>query len=143
MSVGHVRPTATITLDGARAALDVALARAEEIGGRFTIAVVDAGGSLIALTRMDGAFTHSGPIAQDKARTVVGFGGASSGGLSEAIADEPHVLFGIAKREGVAAFGGGVPIVVADEVVGAIGASGGSAEEDTEVAQAGARAVKP
>lgn len=135
------RPSATVTLAGARAALDAALARAEELGVRMNIAVVDPGGCVIAFARMDGAFALSGDIARDKARTVVGFGGAPSAGLYEAIADEPAVRDGIANRDGVAAFGGGVPITLDGELVGAVGVSGGSAEEDTQVAQAGADAL--
>lgn len=136
-----VRPSATVTLAGARAALDAALATAEDLGTRMNVAVVDPGGCVIAFARMDGAFALSGDIARDKARTVVGFGGAPSGGLYEAIAGEPAVRDGIANRAGVAAFGGGVPITVDGELVGAVGASGGSAEEDTQVAQAGADAL--
>lgn len=136
-----VRPSQAITLEGARLALDASLTRAGEIGGAFNIAVVDAGGWLIAFARMDGAFALSGGIAHDKARTVVGFGGAPTDGLYEAIAPEPAVRDGIAGRSGVAAFAGGVPIVIDGELVGAVGASGGSADQDKEVAGAGAAAL--
>ncbi|WP_307818015.1 GlcG/HbpS family heme-binding protein [Janibacter endophyticus] len=141
MTDGMTRPTRALTLAGARAALDAALARAEEIDARMNVAVVDAGGTIVAFARMDGAFNLSGGIARDKAKTVVGFGGVPSAGLYEGLKDEPAVRDGIANREGVAAFGGGVPIVVDGELVGAVGASGGSAEEDTQVAQAGADAL--
>ena len=141
MTDGYTRPSAALTLAGARAALDAALARAEEMGARMNVAVADAGGTIVAFARMDGAFNLSGGIARDKARTVVGFGGVPSAGLYEAIEGEPAVRDGIANRDGVAAFGGGVPILVDGELVGAVGASGGSAEEDTQVAQAGADAL--
>ena len=136
-----VRATHALTYAGARLALDAALARAQDIGGRFNIAVTDSGGALLAFARMDGAFAFSGDIAIDKARTVAGFGGIASADLYAAVESEEAVRFGIAKRPGVAAFGGGVPIRVDGELVGAVGASGGSAEEDTEVAAAGAAAV--
>ena len=136
-----VRATHALTYAGARLALDAALTRAEEIGGRFNIAVTDTGGALLAFARMDGAFAFSGDIAIDKARTVAVFGGIPSADLYAGIEAEEAVRFGIAKRAGVAAFGGGVPIRVDGELVGAVGASGGSAEEDTEVAAAGAAAV--
>lgn len=136
-----VRATHALTYAGARLALDAALARAQEIGGRFNIAVTDTGGALLAFARMDGAFAFSADIAIDKARTVTGFGGIPSADLYAGIESEEAVRFGIAKRPGVAAFGGGVPIRVDGELVGAVGASGGSAEEDTEVAAAGAAAV--
>ncbi|MEI2777996.1 MAG: heme-binding protein [Tetrasphaera sp.] len=135
------RPTIALTLAGAQAAIVAALAEAEQIGGRFNIAVTDAGGVLVAFARMDGAFAESGLIAQDKCRTVVRFGGASSDGLYDALAGEEAVLRGIAQRPGVAAFGGGVPIVIDGELVGAVGASGGSAAQDKRVARAGADAV--
>ncbi|WP_338749429.1 GlcG/HbpS family heme-binding protein [Janibacter alittae] len=137
----HVRSSAVLTLAGARAALDAALAHATEHGLRMNIAVVDTGGSLLAFARMDGAFVHSGPIAIDKACTTVGFGGAPTARLYEALAGEDAVIRGIGNRPGVAAFGGGVPIHVEGELVGAIGASGGSAQEDEQVAAAGAAAV--
>ena len=136
-----VRATHALTHAGARLALDAALAKAEEIGGRFNIAVTDTGGALLAFARMDGAFALSADIAIDKARTVAGFGGIPSADLYAGIESEEAVRFGIAGRPGVAAFGGGMPILVDGELVGAIGASGGSAEQDTEVAAAGAGAV--
>lgn len=136
-----MRATHALTYAGARLALDAALAKAAEIDGRFNIAVTDTGGALLAFARMDGAFAFSGDIAIDKARTVAGFGGAPTAGLYAGIESEEAVRFGIAKRPGVAAFGGGVPILVDGELVGAIGASGGSAEEDAQVAEAGAAAV--
>lgn len=137
----HVRPSAALTLAGARAALDAALAHARAGDLRMNVAVVDPGGALLAFARMDGAFVHSGPIAIDKARTSVGFGGAPTADLYRALAGEDAVIRGIANRPGVAAFGGAVPIRVGGELVGAIGASGGSAEEDEQVAAAGAVAV--
>lgn len=135
----HSSPT--LTLAGARLALDAALSRAQEIGGAFNIAVVDTGGWMLAFARMDGAFALSGDIAADKARTVAGFGGAPTDGLYDAIAGEPAVRDGIAGRAGVAAFAGGIPIVIDGELVGAVGASGGSAEQDKDVASTGATAL--
>lgn len=137
----HVRTSAALTLSGARAALDAALDHAAEHGLRMNIAVVDPGGVLLSFARMDGAFAHSGPIAVDKARTTAGFGGAPTADLYAALSQEDAVIRGIANRPGVAAFGGAVPIVLDDEIVGAIGASGGSAREDAEVAAAGAAAI--
>lgn len=136
-----VRATHALTYAGARLVLDAALERAETIGGRFNIAVTDTGGALLAFARMDGAFALSADIAIDKARTVAGFGGIPSAELYAGIESEEAVRFGIAGRPGVAAFGGGMPILVDGELVGAIGASGGSAEQDSEVASAGAAAV--
>ena len=89
--------------------------------------MTDAAGDLLAFARMDDAFAESGLIAIDKCRNVVRFRGAPTDGLYEALAGENAVVRGIANRPGIAAFGGGVAIVVDGHVVGAVGASGGSA----------------
>lgn len=135
-----VRPVLALTYAGARQVLDAALERAEALGA-FNIAVTDTGGTLLAFARMDGAFAYSADIAIDKARTVAGFGGIPTADLYAGIQSEEAVRFGIAKRDGVAAFGGGVPLIADGELVGAIGASGGSAEQDEAVAAAGANAL--
>ena len=136
-----VRTHHDLTYAGARVALDAALARAAEIGGAFNIAVTDSTGGLLAFARMDGAFALSGGIAQDKAWTVAGFNGIPTDEFYEAISNEDAVREGIAQRGRVAAFGGGVPVLVDGALVGAVGASGGSAEQDKQVATAGADAV--
>ena len=89
--------------------------------------MTDAAGDLLAFARMDDAFAESGLIAIDKCRNVVRFRGAPTDGLYEALAGEDAVVRGIANRPGIAALGGGVAIVVDGHVVGAVGASGGSA----------------
>lgn len=136
----YVRPTLALSYTGARAVLDAALAHAESLGA-FNIAVTDTGGALLAFARMDGAFAMSGDIAIDKARTVVGFGGAPTDLLYAGIEGDPAVRDGIGGRAGVAAFGGGVPIHVEGQLVGAVAASGGSAEQDKAVAEAGAASL--
>lgn len=136
-----VRTETALTYAGARLVLDAALARAEAVGGAFDVAVTDAAGRLLAFARMDGAFAHSADIARDKAATVAGFGGLSTRVLAGAIAGEADVRDGIAGRTGVAAFPGGVPLLVDGALVGAVGVSGGSADEDEEVASAGAAAL--
>lgn len=137
----HTRPALALTLAGAQAALAAALVEAGSTGGRFNIAVTDSAGDLLAFARMDGAFAASGQIAQDKAWTVANFGGLASDQLYAAIAGEPDVRDGILAQPRVAAFAGGVAIVVDGHLVGAIGASGGSAAQDKIVAAAGAAAV--
>ena len=136
-----VRTETALTYAGARVALDAALAHAEAIGGAFNVAVTDTAGGLLAFARMDGAFAISGSIAQDKAWTVAGFGGLPTDVFYDAIAGEDAVREGIGQRGRVAAFGGGVPVVVDGTFVGAVGASGGSADQDKAVASAGAAAV--
>lgn len=136
-----VRPTQSLTYAGAQAAVAAAIARASELGVCVNVAVTDPGGVVLAFARMDGAFAFSGGIAIDKARTVCGFGGVPSDALYDAIAGEPPVRDGIAGRAEVAAFSGGVPVRVGDDLVGAVGVSGASAEQDKDCASAGAAAV--
>lgn len=141
--MSHLRPTRALTYVGARAALDAALAHAGSLGVPVNVAVTDSAGVPLAFARMDGAFAASAGIALDKARTVTGFGGTPTDLLYAAIESEPAVRDGIAGRAGVAAFAGGVPVVVEGELVGAVGVSGGSAAQDKAVAEAGAGAVSP
>ena len=136
-----VRTETALTYAGARVALDGALTRAEQLGRPFNIAVTDTAGTLLAFARMDGAYAVSGSIAQDKAWTVAGFGGVATDDFYAAIAGEDAVREGIGQRGRVAAFGGGVPVLVDGAFVGAVGASGGSAEQDKDVAAAGAAAL--
>ncbi|MGG5258255.1 GlcG/HbpS family heme-binding protein [Phycicoccus avicenniae] len=136
-----VRTVPALTYAGARVALDAALVRAEELGVAVNVAVADASGAVLAFARMDGAFAASGDIARDKARTVTAFGGLSTADLHVAVAAEPSVREGITHRAGVAAFPGGVPVRVDGALVGAVGVSGGSAAEDSDVATAGATAL--
>ncbi len=134
-------PARSLTLAGARKALDAALAKAEAMGQRFCIAVTDTSGEPVATARMDGAPRLSAGIALNKAFTVAGFGGMPSGNWWNLIKDEPSLVHGITHTPRLIVFGGGVGIFADGELVGAIGVSGGSAEEDTEVAQAGADAI--
>ena len=131
----------SLTLAGARKALDAALAKAEAMDRRFCIAVTDTSGEPVATARMDGAPRLSAGIALNKAFTVAGFGGMPSGNWWNLIKDEPSLVHGITHTPRLIVFGGGVGIFVDGELVGAIGVSGGSADEDTEVAQAGADAL--
>lgn len=130
-----------LTFDGARNVLDAALAHAEAMGKQFCIAVTDTSGEPLITARMDGAPRLSVGIAANKAFTVAGFGGMASGQWWEVIKDEPALLHGITHTPRLIVFGGGVGVFSAGQLVGAIGVSGGSAEEDTEVAEAGAAAV--
>ncbi len=135
------QPTRTITLEGARIALDAALDKANELGLAFCITVADSSGDPVLSARMDGAPRLSAGIATNKAYTVAGFGGMPTDRWWDAIKDEPSLVHGITHTPRLIVFGGGVPIIVEGELVGTIGASGGSAEEDTVVASAGAAAL--
>ena len=131
-----------ITLDQALAAVEAARAKAIEQGTLMDIAVVDAGANLKAFVRMDDAFLGSIDISIKKAKTARYFNMTTGklGELAQPGAPLYHIEF---SNGGLITFAGGVPIKNADGVViGAIGVSGSSVEDDHEVASAGADAVK-
>jgi glc operon protein GlcG len=141
MSTKDVALTATLTLGGARRALEGALAHASAIGVAVCIAVSDCAGNLLTFARMDGAPLLSASLAQDKAYTVAAFGGLPTHDWFDLIKDEPPLLHGIVKTDRLIVFGGGVPVRIDGRLAGAIGVSGGSAEQDREVAESGAKTV--
>lgn len=132
---------AQMTLDAARAAVDAARLRADEIGVPMNIAVVDEGNNLTAFVRMDGAWLGSIDIAQNKAYTSRAFDMSTKDLAPLCQPDQP--LFGIhASNQGrLIVFAGGIPLHANGAVVGAIGVSGGSVEQDHDVAAAGAAAL--
>jgi glc operon protein GlcG len=131
----------SLTYAGARVALDAALDRAAEIGVAVNVSVCDVAGHQLAFARMDGAPLLSGPIAVDKAYSVAAFGGLPTSRWFGLIEDDPALREGIVHRDRLVIFGGGVPVVHEGVRVGAVGVSGGSAEQDEEVATAGATAL--
>lgn len=131
---------APLDLATARRVLDAALAKADEIGQPMNVAVADGGGHLVAFARQDGAILGSIDIATRKARTAVllGMSTAQLGSLS----GPGQMLYGIeVTNGGLVLFGGGVPLVVDGVVVGAVGVSAGSVEQDVTVAEAGVAAL--
>jgi uncharacterized protein GlcG (DUF336 family) len=131
----------TITLGEARRVIDAAERRAEELGQPEDIAVVDAGGNLKSHVRMDGAFVGSITVSINKAYTAIAFQ-TETANLQEATRPEGPI-FGLSDAHGgrLVVFPGGIPLVRDGEIVGAIGVSSGSVEQDQEVAQAGAAAL--
>jgi glc operon protein GlcG len=133
--------TRSLTLDGARCVLDAALAKAADLGIAFCIVVTDPSGEPLITARMDGAPRLSAGIAANKAYTVTGFGGMPTAQWWEVIKNEPALVHGITHTPRLIIFGGGVGIMADGQLVGAIGVSGGSAEDDTLVAEAGSAAL--
>ena len=127
-----------ITLAGATRALTAAMEHAASLE---SVAVVDRGGNLVSFARMDGAPLMSAQLAQDKGYSVVAFKGLATREWWDLIRDEPALLHGIVKTARLTVFGGGVAIAEGETLVGAVGVSGGSAEQDHEIAEAGAAAV--
>ena len=130
------RQVATLTLADARRIIQAGEQKAAELKIPYNIAVVDAGGALISHVRMDGAWLGSIDISINKAFTARAFD-MSTDDLSRA-AQSGESLFGIntTNSDKIVIFGGGIPVKVNGAVVGAVGASGGSVENDIKVAQA-------
>jgi uncharacterized protein GlcG (DUF336 family) len=129
-----------ITLKDARNIIAAAEKKAQEIGQPMNIAVADEGGNLISHVRMDGAWLGSIDISIKKAYTSRAFNIATKD-LAEH-SQSGGQFFGIhASNDGkIMIFAGGIPIKKDGKVVGAIGVSGGSGEQDHAVAEAGAAA---
>ena len=134
-------PTQDLSLAQAQSVLDAAIAAAEEQGTKMDVAVVDAGGNLKAFARMDGAWLGSIDIATTKARTARYFDLPTEelGALSQ----PGGPLYGIeVSNGGLITFPGGLPLKAEDgTVIGAIGVSGSTVEDDRAVAAAGAAAL--
>jgi len=131
-----------ITLEQALAVVSAAREKAEKQGTLMDIAVVDAGANLTAFVRMDGAFLGSIDIAIKKAKTARFFD-MPTGKLGE-LAQPGQPLFNIEfSNGGLITFPGGLPLKDKNgNIIGAIGVSGSSVENDHEVASAGAEALK-
>src|SRR5262249_20188088 len=130
------RTYASLTLEDAKQMLSAAEAKAASLGIPYCIAVVDAGGHLVAFLRQDGALIGSVDLAIDKAVTARLFDKRTSDLATLAQSGKP--LFGIQESNAgkVVIFGGGVPVVLDGTIVGAVGASAGTVEQDSAVAEA-------
>jgi uncharacterized protein GlcG (DUF336 family) len=124
-----------LSIDDARVLIEGAEEKSREIGIPMCSAVTDEAGNLLAFTRMDGAKISSIDIAISKAFT----GAAAKKGTHEynqlAVPGKPTFGIHVTNRGRFSIIGGGLPIVVDDEVVGGVGISAGTAAEDQVVAQ--------
>jgi uncharacterized protein GlcG (DUF336 family) len=129
-----------ITLSAATKVIEAATAKAEEIGQPMNIAVVDDGGHLVAFVRMDGAIKASIDISTKKARTSILMNAPTSALMP--LVQPGAELYGLEHTSGgMVIFGGGIPLTQGDLVVGAIGVSAGSVDQDVSVAEAGVAAL--
>lgn len=127
----------TLSLNLAR---EIALAvekRAEQLGKKIVVAITDRGANLILLQSMDDAYIASCQIAQDKAYTSVALKMPTHVALEESRGGKLDGLM-VTDRNKVSLLGGGYPLLIKGKLVGGIGVSGGTAEEDTEFAHFGA-----
>ena len=133
-----------LNLAGAETILEAAKKKAAAMGLKCNIAVVDDGGHLLAFARMDGARPASAATALTKAASAATFRQESgpAGGIT------PDLLLSLGLQHAALASGGkitalkgGVPVVLDEQVIGAVGVGGGTGEQDAEVARAGIQAL--
>ncbi|MDP5893516.1 GlcG/HbpS family heme-binding protein [Pseudomonas aeruginosa] len=126
-----------VTLAGARAAIAAAREHAQREGVRVSVAVVDRSGELVAFERDDDAAPVTPQVAQEKARTAALLRAPSK--LFEDFINGGRPSF--LSTPGLTPLQGGVPLTAGDEVIGAVGVSGGNGEQDTDIAVAAAAAL--
>ena len=125
-----------LTIEGAMKLLDAAMAKAREIKVPECICVVDAGGHLLTMARMDGAFALSFDTALRKAQTAASYG-VPTGDIAAGI----DIKLAIATEGKRINLPGGLPVIVDGQVVGGIGVGSGTGEEDRQVAAAALGAI--
>src|SRR5215510_10169913 len=131
-----------LTLELAERFIAGAKAKAQQQGWAMSLAVVDTAGNLVALARMNGARWLTAGVAQSKAFTAATLG-RSSAEIAQLAQTRPQVfgsISGLAGRPLLLA-GGGLPFIVKGELLGGVGASGGTEEQDIECAKAGLAAI--
>ncbi|MCB1755515.1 MAG: heme-binding protein [Gammaproteobacteria bacterium] len=139
MKISNVQ--SVVSWDATIFALQAATRRAEEIGIKVNVAVVDSSGNLTGFLRMPGAFLHSIDIAIDKAYTAAGFGLPTIEWTEALQQHSEAVRNGIPLRPRMVCFGGGLPLWHEGRLIGGIGVSGGSEAEDEDCARAGLGAI--
>jgi uncharacterized protein GlcG (DUF336 family) len=132
---------AKMTLELAKKIIDRAEEEAKQIGVPMVISILDDGGNFVAGHRMDDALLVSLEIAQNKAWTSIAMKMPTSDLTSLAVPGE--VLYGINTTNNgrLVLFGGGIPLRMDDQFIGAIGVSGGSVDQDVRVAQVAANVL--
>lgn len=123
-------PSLKLTFDGAMKLLQAALAKAREMTVPQCICVVDAGGHLLTMARMDGAFALSVDTALRKAQTAASYG-VPTGDIAAGI----DIKLAIATEGRRINLPGGLPVIVDGHLVGGIGVGSGTGEQDKEVAK--------
>jgi glc operon protein GlcG len=129
-------PSLKLTFDGAMKLLEAAMAKARDMKVPECIAVVDAGGHLLAFARMDGAFALSIDTALVKAMTAASYG-IPTGDIAAGV----DIKLAIATQGKRVNLPGGLPVIADGHVIGAIGVGSGTGEQDREVAAAALGAI--
>lgn len=139
MSVGSVEQR-SISWTAAGRICQAAAEHALSLGVKVNVAVVDAGGNLLAFQRMNGAFLHSISIAEDKAFAALSFG-LPTGAWRGLFDDQPELKDGLIHRPRFVTLAGGLPVEQDGELIGGVGVSGASEQQDEACAQAGLKAA--
>lgn len=134
-------PQASISWEAANVLVVAGVKKAEQMGVQVNICVVGRGGHLVAFLGMPGAAFHAIDVAMDKAYTAVSFGFPTSQWADIIPSFSEEVRVALPNRPRLAMFGGGVPVEVDGELIGAIGVSGASEEQDGEIAEAALAAL--
>lgn len=129
-----------MTLSDARRVIEAAENKAQEIGQPMNLAVVDEGGNLVAHVRMDRAWIGSVDIAINKAWTARAFDISTKELAEQSQSGDQFFGIHVSNHGRVMIFAGGIPLKRGNDVVGAIGVSGGMGKQDQAVAEAGAAA---
>jgi glc operon protein GlcG len=128
----------SLGLTQARQIADEAVSDAGRRQVQISVAVADEAGALLAFARMDGATRLSARTAFDKTQTVILTGKATlefGRNLREDLAQEPELFHGMIARRDLVPFGGGVPLLIAGRLAGAVAVSGATSIQDHEIAQ--------
>ncbi len=131
---------APITLDQAKKAMAAAEAEARKNNWNVVIAILDSGGNLVMLQRMDDTQFGSIDVAKGKAHTAVAFRRPTK--VFQDLIAQGGANLRLLKLEGASVLEGGVPIVVGGRIIGAVGVSGVTSQQDAQIAQAGVDALK-
>jgi uncharacterized protein GlcG (DUF336 family) len=137
MTMAHYTEQWLITTEAALRAAAGAVQQALKLGIKINAAVCDASGTPMAFLRMNGAPLHSISISEDKAYTAASFGVATSQWVQILSTHSDGVRLGLPARPRFVQFGGGLPITINGKLVGGIGVSGGSEQQDEECARFG------
>jgi uncharacterized protein GlcG (DUF336 family) len=129
-----------VTLEEARRVIEAAERKASEMGRPMNIAVVDEGGNLVTHVRMDGAWIGSIEISVNKAFTSRAFDISTKDLAQHSQSGGQFFGIHVSNHGRVMVFAGGIPLTRGGKVVGGVGVSGGSGEQDHAVAEAGAKA---
>jgi uncharacterized protein GlcG (DUF336 family) len=129
-----------MTLEDARRVISAAEKKAKEIGQPMNIAVADEGGNLVSHVRMDGAWLGSIDISINKAFTARAFDIQTKDLATHSQPGKQFYGIHVSNHGRIMIFAGGIPLKKDGKVVGAIGVSGGSGDQDQSVAEAGAAA---